>query len=161
MMGKDIVQIGSQANNFFGLDVNVGGLSLKSAHGLMDHDPTVGQSVAHTGFSGGQEQRAHAGGLPHAQRGNRCGDILHGIINSHTGGDRPTRRVDIQVDLLLRIVRFQKQQLGTDQVGHVIVYGRTQQDDPVSKQTGIDIVCPLRTTGRLNDHGDIHAHSPW
>ena len=47
-------------------------------------------------------------------------DILHGIINGHTVGDHASRAVDIQGDILFRILSFQVQQLGHHNTGDAL-----------------------------------------
>jgi hypothetical protein len=50
-----------------GVDLDVGRLALEAARGLMDHDPGVGQREALALGAGGQQQRAHRGGLADAE----------------------------------------------------------------------------------------------
>jgi hypothetical protein len=47
------------------------------------------------------------------------------------------------MDILIRIIAFQKKELGDHQVGHMVVNGLPQKDDPVFQQAGIDIKGPF------------------
>ena len=58
------VQIFPEAKDFLGLDLHVGGLSLESAHGLMEHDARARKGVALSLNAGGEQHGGHAGGLP-------------------------------------------------------------------------------------------------
>jgi len=49
------------------------------------------------------------------------------------------------MDVALRIVRLQEEQLRDDYVGHVIVDGRAEENDPVHEEPGENIVGPLAT----------------
>ena len=76
---------------------------------------------------GGQQQGTHRGRLPHAQGGDIALDILHGIIDGHAGGHRSAGGIDIKGDVLVRIIGLQKQELGDDDIGHVIVHSRCRE----------------------------------
>ena len=75
------------------------------------------QAEALAGCAGRQKQRAHAGGLPDAQRAHVRFDELHGVVDRESCGHDATRRVDVQVDVLVRIFGLQEQQLGDDETG--------------------------------------------
>ena len=48
-------------------------------------------------------------------------DELHRVVDRQAGGDRAARRVDVEVDVLVRIVALQVQQLRDHEVGDVVV----------------------------------------
>ena len=54
ILGNVLVQTRLDEQNFFGLDFNVGGLSLRASEGLVDHDTAVGQTLAFARRSGTQ-----------------------------------------------------------------------------------------------------------
>src|SRR5690606_14742135 len=89
------------------------------------------------------EHGAHAGGLAQADARHVGLDILHGVVDGQTGGHAAAGRVDVQLDVLVRVFRFQKQQLGNDIVGDVIVDGKPQKHDAFLEHLGIDVVGPL------------------
>ena len=104
--------------------------------------------------AGGQEQRAHAGALADAVGGDVAGDPLHRVVDRHAGGDAAAGAVDVQVDVGLGVLVGQDQHLGDDQVGHVVVDGRAQDDDAVLEQAGVDIHRPLFAAAPLDDDRD-------
>src|SRR5690606_27994673 len=67
------------------------------------------------------------------------------------GGDRPARRVDVQVDVAPWVVRFEEQQLRDDHVGDIIVDRRAEEDDAVHEQPRVHVVGLLAPTRPLND----------
>ena len=46
-------------------------------------------------------------------------------------------------------------ELGDDHVGHLVVHGATEEDDPVSQQSGVDIEGPLFGVAQGNDYALI------
>ena len=44
-----------------------------------------------------------------------------------TGGDRAARRIDVKLNILLRILRLQKQHLRDDQIGDLVVDRRPEK----------------------------------
>ena len=73
-------------------------------------------------------------GLADADRLHVWLDILHGVIDRHSGTDLTTRTVYIEINILIRLIRFQKQQLGDNQVGHMIFNGASYKNDSVFEQ---------------------------
>jgi hypothetical protein len=52
------------------------------------------------------------------------------------------------------------QQLRDDQVGDLVVHGRTQEDDPLVEQPAVYVKRSLTSRGLLDDHWNKWAHSP-
>src|SRR3990170_143786 len=61
------------------------------------------------------------------------------------------RGVDVDVDVLLGAVGLEEQQLGDDYVGHIIVDGHAQEDDPVHEEPREDVVGAFPTARPLDD----------
>src|SRR5207247_1525343 len=69
--------------------------------------------------------------------------------------------VDVQVDVFVRIVRLEKEQLGDDDIGDIVVDRSAQEYDPVHQEPGEDVVGALAAAGTLDDVGRIqggHGH---
>jgi len=69
------------------------------------------------------------------------------------GVDRAPGRVDVEPDVLLGILTGQEEQLGHDHVGHLVVDGGADEDDPVLEQAGVDVHPALTPVGGLDDVG--------
>src|SRR4029077_1930866 len=67
---------------------------------------------------------------------------------------RAARRVDVERDVLLRILRLEVQQLRHDEVRDLIVDRRAEEDDPLVEQAAVDLELALAARGALDDHGD-------
>jgi hypothetical protein len=61
--------------------------------------------------AGGEQHGAHAGRLADAVRVHVAGQELHRVVHRQPGGDAAARRVDVQVNVLFRVLHLQKQQL--------------------------------------------------
>lgn len=68
-----------------------------------------------------EQQRAHRGGLAHADRAHGGGDVGHCVVDGETGGYGPSGGVDVEVDGLLGVVGFKEEELGHDAGGHGFV----------------------------------------
>ena len=154
VLGQHGVQAFLDAQHLAGVDVHIRGLALEAAQRLVDHDLAVGQRVAHALLPGSQQKCPHAGGPAHAHRADGRGDVTHGVVDGQTGGHGAAGRIDVQVDLLLRILGFQEQELGADKGGHSVVHFAAQQDDAILEQAGINIVGTFGTARGFDDHGD-------
>jgi len=61
--------------------------------------------------------------------------------------------VDVEVDVLVGVLGLEEEQLGDDDVRHVVVDLRPQHHDPVLEQAAVDVVHPLAPMGLLDDVG--------
>ena len=86
-------------------------------------------TVSYTNFLAPSKYRSRRGSLAEADRVDLRLDVLHGVVDGEQRVDIATRAVDVDVDVLVGILRLEEQQLGTDQVGDRVIDGRTQEDD--------------------------------
>src|SRR6185437_3049784 len=138
--------------DLLGLDLDVAGLPLHPAERLVQEHPGVGQGEPLAPGPGGQQDGGGRCGLAEAEGGHVRLDVLHRVVDGEQRGDVAAGRVDVQVDVLVRLLRLQEQQLGAHQVGHGVVDGGAEEDDPFLQQPGVQVVRPLPAVGRL-DHG--------
>ena len=104
MVGEDAVETIFQSQDFLGLDADVAGGALGAAPRLMDHDAGVRQGEPLAGSAGGQQYRAHAGGLADAVGADIAAENLHGVVDCQAGSDRTARRSDVEIDVFLRLL---------------------------------------------------------
>ena len=57
------------------------------------------------------------------------------------------------MDILVRVLGFEEQQLRHHQVGHVVLHRPYQEDHPLLKQPGVDVEGALAAGGLLDDDG--------
>ena len=69
--------------------------------------------------------------------------VLHRIVNCHTIADGTTRAVDVKADILVWILRLQKQQLCHDQVCCYIIHFLAQENNSLFEKTGINVIRTL------------------
>ena len=124
----------------------------------MNHDLRIGQRKTLAFGTGHQQERPHAGGHAHTQRRNLGFDELHGVENRHAGADAATGRVDIERNVLVRVLALQKQQLGHHKIGGLVVYLAHQKDHALLEQTRINFVGTLTAARLLDDHRN-HAEA--
>ena len=106
--------------------------------------------------AGGKEERAHAGGHPHADRVHRALQELHGVIYRHPCRNRAAGRVDVHVDVALWVVRVQEKQLRDDDVGDVVGHRRAEEDDAVHQEPREDVVSAFAARRALDDVGGVN-----
>ena len=108
--------------------------------------------------AGGEQQRAHRGGLADAHGRHRRADVLHRVVDRETRGHDPARRVDVERDVLRRVLQFEEQQLRANQARHRIVHRADQKDDPLLQQARIDVVGAFAAVGLLDHHRHQIVH---
>ena len=77
-------------------------------------------------------------------------DELHSIVNRQPCTDTSSRRIDVECDILFGIVVGKIEELGNEDVGHLVVHICTKEEDTVFEETGDDIKL---TTGGTIDSG--------
>src|SRR4029453_7450408 len=60
-------------------------------------------------------------------------------------------RIDVQVDVLVRVIGLEEEQLGDDDVGDIVIDRGSQEHDPVHEEPREDVVGPLAAAGTLDD----------
>src|SRR6185503_5772952 len=94
----------------------------------MDHDTAMGQRFAFPFCSCSQEKSPHGSSLTHtigiyitSQKTNR-------IVDSKASCDIATWRVNKDLYIFFRIIRHEKEELGDDHVGKVVIDGLSNQN---------------------------------
>lgn len=95
----------------------------------MHVDGGIGQSIALALGTGAKQKCAHAGCQTNADSGHVAADELHGVVDRQAGADDATRAVDVEADVLIRILALQIEKLGDYQVGYLVADRRAQKDD--------------------------------
>ena len=155
-MRHDFVQPCLEEQYFFGMDLDIRGLALKTTHRLMDHHARIRQAITLALGACGQQQGTHTGRLAHAQGRHIRLDELHGVVDRQTRRHRSTGRVDIEKNIFFRVLGFEKQQLGHDQIGRDFIHRPHQKHHPLLEQTRVDVIGALTATALL-DHHRHHA----
>src|SRR5678815_5646134 len=104
MLGHDLVQPLSNLENFSRMNVDLGGLPLKTTQRLMDHDTRIGQGKSLPLCPRREQERSRAGGLSQTDGVNGRLDVLHRVVNAQPGRDATAGRVDIQIDIFLWVL---------------------------------------------------------
>ena len=139
MRGENFVQFALRAQDFAGRDLDVRRLSLRASQRLVDHHARMRQRRTLARRTGREQHCAHRGGQPRADRRHVAVHQLHRVVDAQTGRNRSARRIDVELDVLLRIGRFQEEQLRLDDVGRIVVDRRPEEDDAVHHQAGEDV----------------------
>ena len=120
----------------------------------MDHDLCVGQSKTLALRACGKQESAHGGSHTNADRRNVALDVLHRVVDGKTGRDNAAGAVDIELNILIGVLRLQIEHLGDDQGGRRVVDLLGKDDDTVIQQAGIDVIRPFAAAGLFDDVGN-------
>src|SRR5690606_8962138 len=141
-----------------GVDLDIGSLTTYPAHDvrLVDHDPTMRKNRARSFRAPGEDDGCRRSGDADAGRLDRRPHVLHGVVDREHPVDRAARRVDVERDRLVGILRLQMEELSHNQIGRLVVDRAPQEDDPVTEQSGVDVERTLATCSLLDDGGYQH-----
>jgi len=120
----------------------------------VNHDPGIGQAVAFSFRTCGEQDGSHTGGLAYAVGGNFAGDVLHGVVNRETCGHVTPRGVDVDADVFLRVFHLEEKQLGDDGVRHGVIDCRSDENDAILQEAGVDVVGAFAAACLFNDAGN-------
>src|SRR5258705_8514488 len=162
VLGVQLVHLAAEVEDLLGLDLDVRRRARGAAGRLVDHDARVRQGAPLAGPPRGQQERSHRRGHPHSDGVDRRFEELDRVVDRHPARYHSARRVDIEVDVPLGVVRLEEEQLRDDDVGDVVVDRRAEEDDPVHQQAREDVVRALAPAGPFDDVRRIqrrHAHA--
>src|SRR4051812_17895052 len=142
------------------MDLDVGRLALKTRADLVDQDLRVRQRHPLALRPAGQQQRTHRHRDADADRRHVRLDEVHRVVDRETRVYGAARRVDVDRDVLVRILGLEMQELRHDEVGDLVVHGGPQEDDPLVQQAAVDVERALPTGGLFDDHRYEWAHGP-
>ena len=100
----------------------------------MDQHAGMREGAALAGSTRAQQHGAHRSGHAGADRRHVGLDQLHGVIDPETRRNLTARCIEIQGNIRGRIRGSQEQELGLDDVGHVVVDRDAEEDDAVHHQ---------------------------
>ena len=81
-------------------------------------------------------------------------DELHGVVDRQARAHRAAGRVDVERDVLLRVLGLQEQQLRDHEVRHVVLDRAHDEDHALLEQARIDVVGTLAAGRLFDDHRD-------
>ena len=139
VLGDDLLEPALEVDRLARLDLDVGRLPLEAAPDLVDQDLRVRQRHPLPFRAAGEQQRAHAHRDPDADRLHVRLDELHRVVDREARVDRAARRVDVERDVLVRVLGLEVEQLGDDQVRDLVVDRRAEEDDPLVEQARVDV----------------------
>jgi hypothetical protein len=140
------------------VNLDIRRLTGEAGRRLVDHDARVGERRTLALRSGGEQKRAHTRRLTDAERRHIGFNILHGIIDGKSRGHHATRRIDVEVNVLLRILRLQEEQLRDHQARDMVIDSLAQEDDAVFEKARKYVIGPFAPRSLFNDEG-YKAHA--
>src|SRR3954463_15308485 len=158
VLGDDVVEALADVDDLLGVDLDVRGLALERGADLVDQDLGVGQRHALALGAARQQERAHGHRDADADRLHVGLDELHRVVDREAGVDGAARRVDVERDVLVRVLRLEVEELGDDQVHDLVGHGRAEEDDPLVEEARVDVEGALPAGGLLDDHRYEWAH---
>src|SRR5206468_7464418 len=156
VLGDDFDEALLQLEHVIDLTLDVARRPLSAAGNLMDHDIRIRKGEPLALGPRAKQNRSHARSHAKAIGRHIAREKLHGVVNRESSGYGATRRIDIYVDVLFRILHLQKEQLGNDKICNVIVHRRPDENDAILKQPRVDIIAALAPAGLLHNHRNQH-----
>ena len=104
ILRQDPVHAGFDGFQTLQMNGHIRDLALGTGRRLMDHDFRIGQSHTLALCTGTQQEGTHGCRHAYTNGSNIAFDVLHGIINRHTGSNAAARAVDIELNILVRIL---------------------------------------------------------
>ena len=137
------------------MNFDFGSLTLSTAQRLMNHNTGIRQRKTFAGSTRRQKYGSHGSCHTHADGRNIRFNVLHGVINSHACTYTATGAIDVQMDIFVRIFRFQKEQLSNDNIRHVVIDGSGHKNYSVFEQTRVNVIGTFSAAGLFNDDRNV------
>src|SRR5207245_3840781 len=158
---NELIEDASDPHDLARVDVEVAGLTLQALaadQGRVYVYGRAGQIKRLPFRTGHQHDGAKAGRAPDAYGRYRRLDVLHRVVDRKARADRAAGRVDVDLDVLLRVVRGKVDELRHDQVRHHVVDGAADEDDAVLEQARVDVEGALAVAALVLGDGRDESH---
>src|SRR5581483_1314386 len=165
VVGEDLLQATLEIDRLASLDLDVGALALETAGHLVDQDLGIRQRRPFSLRARCEKLRAHRHGDADARRRDVRLDELHRVVDGEAGVDVAAGRVDVEVDVLVRVLGLEMDHLGDDEVRDLVVDRGAEEDDPHVEQPRVDVEEALAARGLLDDGRNdeirvVHCRAP-
>src|SRR3982075_2812048 len=131
--------------------LHIAGGTLGPAGNLVNHDIRVWQSVTFSLSTSRQQNGSHARRNTHTIGSNITGHELHRIVNCQTGGNGAARRINVKINITLRILHLQKQELGNNAVCYEIINRSADDTEAIFEQSGINVISSFLVAAPFDD----------
>ena len=164
--GHHLLQPRIHADDLARLDFDIRRGALETGRRLVDQNARIGQRRSFALGTACEQYGAHAGRHADARRRYPRLDEVHGVVDRKAGIDLSAGAIDVHLDLAVRIILGQVQQLCHDQVRDHVVDRRAQEYDPILQEQREDVVAALTRAGLLDHHryrvcgGCVHHGGP-
>src|SRR5919197_5526516 len=158
VLAHDLLEAALEGDRLAGMDLDVRRLPLKTAPDLVDEDLGVRQRHPLSFRAARKEQRSHRHRGADADRLHVGLDELHRVVDREAVVHGAARRVDVDRDVLVRVLGLEMEELGDDQVGDLVVDGCSEKDDALVQESRVDVERALAARGLLDHHRDQRAH---
>jgi hypothetical protein len=140
VLGEDLLQQVAHPQDFLGSQLEVGDLSVADlAPRLVQQHTSMREGEALAFRAGGEQYGGRRRSLAEAYRGDVVLDELHRVVDREQRGDIATGAVDVDVDVLVRVLALQVDELSADDVGNGIVDGRWDEDDVLTQHARVEV----------------------
>ena len=157
VMGKDAVKAFFQIEHEADGALDIGGGAASATGNLVNHHVGVRQAKAFALGAGSEKHGTHRGTNADAISVHVASHELHRVVDRKTCGDRAARGVDVNVDVLFRVLHLQEKKLGDHGVGNEVIDACTDKNDAVLEQARVDIERALTAAVGLDDDGNVVA----
>ena len=153
----DLSQFLLHAQDQIRVNANIRCATARASQRLVEQNTSVRGDVALSGSACSQQELPHRCCKAHADGDDIRLHVLHGVVDSHTGGHGTTRRVNVQVDIAFGIFCSQQKELRTDRVCVIVSHLATEPDDALFQQALVDRIS--QSHGRFISARGLNSHS--
>ena len=133
-LGGNLSEFPLHSQNQISINPHFGGRSLDATKRLVHEDAGVRSRETLAFRPGRQQELPHRGRHSH-RHGHHVGfHILHGVIDSHTRGDGAAGRIDVEINVGIRVLGRQQQHLGANRIGIFLADFIAQPNDALFQQ---------------------------
>ena len=110
-------------------------LPLRAAGRLMNHDLCIRKGETFPFLASRKQKSSHTGCHSYADSRYITLDILHCIIDSHPRCNGASRAVNVQLDILLRVIRLKEKHLGYNYTCRDVAYLFPEENNSLLEQS--------------------------
>ena len=140
---EDFVEAFARCDDMTRSYLNIGRLARGAAPRLMDHYFSIRQREAFAFGTCCENNRRSRSRDADTHGGDIGFDVIHRVEHGEPRRDGAARRVDIDLDVFLRVLRLEKEQLRDDEICGVVVNGAAEEDNAFLEEPRVYVVRAL------------------
>lgn len=119
----DLIKEEINIDDIMRVEINIRRMEMEEERRMVKNDERIGKRIKMEGRERGKKKGKNRRGMKNEKSGKRREDKMNSIIDRNEGSKEEEGRVDINVDIFIRILRLKKEKMREEKNGNEVLEG--------------------------------------